>query len=164
MKALKKFGIEINSENYFEGTIYGVACAYSLIERKISDHLRPFDLTPAKFNALMVIKHRGKDEGLSQVQIGRKLIVTESNMTRLLDRLNNDGFIERFPQKNDRRVNLIKITKKGSDLLDLVWPGYYQKIREIAGYLNTQEQKQLSSQLIKWCDKIGEVNGKYTYK
>lgn len=154
MEPLKHFGIAIGKENFHEAAIYGLACAYLYIEKEISDYLRSFNLTPAKFNAMMVIKHIGKDRGLSQIEIGRCLIVTASNMTRLLDRLNKESFIERLTRKDDRRVNLIKISKKGSDILDRVWPGYYRKVTEIANLLSKKELKYFSNLILKWCAKL----------
>ena len=132
-----------------------MACAFSLIEKRISDYLRPFGLSPAKFNAMMIIKHCAGDRGLSQIEIGRRLIVTASNMTRLLDKLEKDGFIERLNRKGDRRVKLIKISRKGSDILNKVWPGYYEKISGIANLLDKRNQKYVADIIGKWCDRLG---------
>lgn len=155
MSVLERFCINTGKDNFRETSVYALACAYSHIEKAIAEYLRPFNLTPAKFNAMMVIKHAGKKEGFSQIDIGRRLIVTASNMTRLLDNLEKDGYIERFAREGDRRVNLIKISKKGSDMLDDVWPGYYNKIIEIANLLGKEDLKQVSRYLVKWCDKLG---------
>jgi DNA-binding MarR family transcriptional regulator len=139
MQHLEVFGIDIGKGKFQEIAIYVLARIYSLLEREISNYLRPFGLTPAKFNAMMVIKHKGKDKGISQIEIGRQLIVTASNMTRLLDRLSKEGFIERLAEGGDRRVNLIKISQKGSSVLDQVWPGYYKKINALAQLLETKD-------------------------
>lgn len=149
MGVLERFGICSGKENYRETAVYALASTYSHIEKKISDYLRAFNLTPAKFNAMMVIKHVGKDKGLSQIDIGRRLIVTASNMTRLVDNMEKEGYIERLTQKNDRRVNIIRISKKGSDLLDQLWPGYYKRISSIANQLNRDELINISELLLK---------------
>jgi MarR family transcriptional regulator, 2-MHQ and catechol-resistance regulon repressor len=154
MSVLERFCINTGKDNFRETSVYALACAYSHVEKAIAEYLRPFALTPAKFNAMMVIKHAGKNEGLSQIDIGRRLIVTASNMTRLLDNLEKDGYIERFAREGDRRVNLVKISKKGSGILDKVWPGYYSKILEIADLLEKDDSKAVSRYLIKWCDKL----------
>lgn len=154
MESLRHFGINIKNDKFEEAAIYGLACVYSLLEKEFSNYLRPFGLSPAKFNCLMVIKHKGKDKGLSQVQIGKSLIVTASNMTRLLDRLHKESFIARVNQTGDRRVNLIKITQKGSDILDKVWPGYYKKLTDLARPLDTKELRRFSNLIIKWCVKL----------
>lgn len=160
MGMLERFGICSGKDNFRETAIYALACAYSRIEKEISDHLRPFNLTPAKFNAMMVIKHIGKDKGLSQIDIGRRLIVTASNMTRLVDNMEREGYIERLTQKNDRRVNLIRISKKGSDLLNQVWPGYYKKIASIANQLNRDELIKISGFLLKLSSSLEGVSKK----
>lgn len=158
MQPLKRFGIELGKQNYREAAIYGLACIYLQIDKEISDYLRYFNLTPAKFNALMVIKHQGKEKGLSQVEIGKSLIVTASNITRLIDKLEKEGFIERLSRKGDRRVNLVRISKKGSDLLDKVWPGYHNKIMELATLINKEELTRISGLLLKWAGKFEEYS------
>lgn len=154
MGSVRHCRIDLKKGNFQEAAVYGLACVYSLTEKRILDYFRPFNLTPAKFNAMMVIKHVGKNKGLSQVEIGRHLIVTASNMTRLLDKLAKESLIERLNQEGDRRVNLIKISKKGSDLLDKVWPGYYRKVTEIANLLNKNELKEISRLSIKWYTRL----------
>lgn len=154
MRLLEQYGIRIEKEEYDKACVYGVACIYSLIEKQVSDFLRPFSLTPAKFNALMIIKHVGKEKGLSQIEIGRRLIVSASNMTRLLDKLEIDGFIERCSRVGDRRVRVIKISEKGSNILNEVWPGYHEKIKQIANYMNKQRQKDMVSLMGKWLEHL----------
>lgn len=156
MQPLKRFGIELPKQNYHEAAIYGLACIYLQIDKEISDYLRTFNLTPAKFNALMVIKHQGKDKGLSQVEISRFLIVTASNITRLIDKLEKEKFIERLRRKGDRRVNLVRISKTGSGLLDKVWPGYHSTITQLAALLRNDELNAISELLLKWAGKFEE--------
>ena len=63
--------------------------------------------------------------------------------------------LERFSRESDRRVNLIKISKKGADIFDKVWPGYHRKILDIANSMDKEDLKQISQLLVKWCDKLG---------
>jgi DNA-binding MarR family transcriptional regulator len=155
MEQFKKFGID--DGNIEEGAIYGIASVFSLIEKEIETCLKPFNLNPTSFNALMIIKHQGKDQGISQIEIGKRLIVTASNMTKLLDKLNKEGFVQRFAQEGDRRVNLIKITQKGSDLLDQAWPGYKAKVQEITSLVDQEELEQSTNILAKWFKKLEKL-------
>jgi DNA-binding MarR family transcriptional regulator len=157
MKPLRRFGEGIYKNNPMEGSIYGLACTFSLIEKSICDILRPYKLTPAKFSALMVIRYKGQDKGISQIQVGRHLVVTASNMTRLIDKLGMEGFVERMNLQGDRRVNLVKISKKGLGLLDEVYPAYSKRVEEITRVLSHNERKQLNSILGKWC---GQMSGR----
>jgi DNA-binding MarR family transcriptional regulator len=158
MRPLRRYGIEVGKKNIFEGAIYGVAGMYAIFERAISNYLRPYNLTPAKFNTLMIIKHMGKATGLRQIEIGRRLIVTASNMTHLIDKLEREGYVERVSLKGDRRVNIVKISKAGSDLLDKVWPGYHSKIQELANLMPQNELLQLTQLFDKWSEKLSDKN------
>ena len=104
MESLENFYI-----NSFKGkpdweVFHGTLCVYALLENKISQYLLPFNLTAVKFNALMLIKHEGGNQGLSQNEISHHLIVSPSNITRLLDSLTKEGLISRNIHKTDRRT------------------------------------------------------------
>ncbi|MFC1643601.1 MarR family winged helix-turn-helix transcriptional regulator [Chlamydiota bacterium] len=157
MKEINRFGIDIKKEKKECAVIYGVACIYSLLEKEISKCLRPFKLSPVKFNALMTIKHQGKNTGISQVEISKKLIVTASNMSRLLERMEKEGLVERISREGDKRINLIKISSKGSDLLDKAWPVYSNKLSELGMLINKSELQTLSAILLDWFTKLDNI-------
>lgn len=154
MDQFKRFGVDTDNDNFMQSSIYGIACIYSVIEREIENTLKQFNFSTSKFNILMVIKHHAGENGISQIEIGKRLVVTASNMTKQLDKLHAEGLIERTAQKGDRRVNLIKITQQGSDLLDSIWPKYFEKIQELANMIDDKERQQLSGTLAKWFDKL----------
>ncbi len=149
MNYFETFGINVGKGKYHEEVIYSIVLAFNLLNNEMTSYLKDFNLTPAKFNVLMVIQHQGGKDGISQVAISKKLIVTASNMTRLLDKMEREKLIERASQEGDRRVKIIKITEKASKLLDAVWPGYKEKMEELASSLNKDEQKVVSEMLIK---------------
>ena len=132
----------------------GMICVYSLLQRKMDEYFQPFELTPVKFNTLMLIKHVGGEQGISQNEICHHLIVSPSNITRLIDRLIDDGYAERTTSQEDRRIKLIKITQSGSDILDKVFHGYGEMIQQAAYVLERKEVEQLSALLLKWFAKL----------
>ena len=134
---------------HYEEMIYGVGIAYISMINVIGHYLKDADLTPTDMNILMLVKHEGKDKGISQVDLGEKLMVTAHNMTRAIQRLEKKGLLRRVIHKNDARVNLVTITAKGSKLLDDIWPGYEKTLRELAAKLSDQEQKVLAGLLQK---------------
>jgi DNA-binding MarR family transcriptional regulator len=152
MKGVQRFGL--NLAGGVENTVYAVAGIYALLEKRITAVLRPFGLTPAKFNALMVIKHLGGQQGLTQIEIGKRLIVSASNMTRLLDKLHKEGLIERTTRIGDRRVNIIRITGKGAGILDKAWPGYAKQVRNISGLLAENERGKAAELLFGWFKRL----------
>ena len=148
------FGIEVGKKRFYEEAVYGVALVYAALYNEISAYLDRYGLSPAKMNALMIIKHQGKDTGISQIAIGKRLMVTASNMTRLIDNLEKDGLIERCAHRQDRRVNVIRITQKGAKLMDDIWPGYQQIIKNLAGTVPAADQKHISRLLRRWFEQM----------
>lgn len=154
MQGLSRFGINMGEFGIESGAFYSVTCLFSILEKQVVDYFKPYKLSPSQFNALMIIKHIGKTNGLSQVDISDKLIVSASNMTRLLDKLKKEALIERCPQEHDRRVNLIKITQKGSDLLDKAWPGYIATIKSMTKDMDDKDLHSLTGLLLKWFNSL----------
>jgi len=154
MKNFERFKLHADTDQFVQASIYGMYSVYSMIEKNIGTYLKQYNLSSSKFNIMMVIKHEGGEKGISQIDIGKKLIVTASNMTKQIDKLINEDLVERFSQEGDRRINLIKVTKKGSDLLDIIWPGYIEKISNIANKLDIKEKSSLTQILIKWFNKL----------
>ena len=150
MKAIKYKGVEIGRGKYYEDMVYGVASIHDLLERKLTAVFKPFNLNIAKFNILMVIKHIGKGRGISQKDISKELIVTASNTSHFIYELEKKGQITHSVQPADRRIKLIFITKKGSSLLDKVWPGYEKSLKEVSALLPEPKQRALSGLLTEW--------------
>lgn len=153
MEYLKSFGIDTGDHQ--EEAFYGLVLVYNLLFDRVSGYLQGWGLTPAQFNILMVVDKHGKEKGISQIDISKKLIVTPSNTTRLLEKMENEKLIVRSPLEGDRRVNMVHITPKGSSLLDKVWPGYKGKIQEAVSVLNGDDQKHAASLLLRWLERLG---------
>ncbi len=154
MVSLKAFGVDEGIGKYYEEAVYSLILIYNLITNEMTSYLDQFHLTPGKLNILMVIKHRGKNSGIPQVEISKQLIVTPSNMTKLIDKLEKDGLVARSALEGDRRVNIMQITSKGSKLLDEVWPGYIERLKKVVSGLDQAQQKEISSLLKVWLVKL----------
>jgi DNA-binding MarR family transcriptional regulator len=131
MSIFRELGIKDGKDRLNEELLYNLGYCYVVLEKKIAEILSPFGLSPIKMNALLIIKHVGKDKGLSQSDLSKKMIVTAGNITGLIDRLEKERLVERSSLKNDRRVKILKITSKGSNLLEKVWPLYKRTVDQI---------------------------------
>jgi DNA-binding MarR family transcriptional regulator len=72
-----------------------------------------FDLSSAQGEFLCTLEPQ---EPASMVSLARSLHCHDSNVTGLVDRLEQRGFIERLSNPKDRRVKLIALTKDGQSL------------------------------------------------
>jgi DNA-binding MarR family transcriptional regulator len=154
MSKLSRFGVPARADSHYEEVIYGLALVYNIMNNELTNFLKAYHLSPGKFNILLTVKHQGKKEGISQVDISKHLIVTPSNMTKLIDKLEKEGLVTRSAMENDRRVNIIKITAEGSNLLDKIWPGYQARLQSLIAGLSSDKQKRLAGLLLEWFDHL----------
>lgn len=52
--------------------------------------------------------------------------MSRSGLTRLLDRMERDGLVERSLSREDRRQFDVAITDQGREVFDRVWPGHLE--------------------------------------
>jgi len=150
MDDLAAFGIEVGKGKHQEEAFYGLVLVYTVLFDKIAKYLATYSLTPAKMNVLMVLKHQGGPNGMSQRDIGQRLMVTPSNMTRMLDKLEREKLIERSSRAGDKRVKVIRVSARGSQILDNAWPGYMKTMRNVMDKLSQAEQKALAELMFRW--------------
>jgi DNA-binding MarR family transcriptional regulator len=79
--------------------------------------LKPAGLSPAQYNVLRILRGAGP-EGLACREIGERMITKDPDITRLLDRLEERGFVARSRDRADRRVITTRITDKGQRILE----------------------------------------------
>ncbi len=150
MDCLEPYGVEVGKGNYHEEIIYRLVILSNRILDEISDYLGKYKLTPAKMNVLMIVKHQGGEKGISQVDLSQRLMVSTSNLTRVLAKLQRDKLVARGSIANDRRFKTIHVTAKGSKLLDAVLPGYTQKLVGLTGGMDEEKKRLLSEMLSQW--------------
>ena len=86
------------------------------LQTQVESQLKKFGLTGTQYNALRILRGAGQ-EGLPCREIGERMITRDPDITRLLDRLEDRGFVQRTRARHDRRVIYGKITGAGLKLL-----------------------------------------------
>ncbi len=82
------------------------------IENGVRNFLREeYGFTLPRFDVLAAL-HRAGD-GLTMSELSRELMVSNGNVTGIVDRLAEDGFVERKHRKGDRRTSLLQLTEAG---------------------------------------------------
>jgi len=109
--------------------------------------LRARRLTAAQFNALLALKTAGAG-GLRMGEIGRRLVVTKSNVTGLVDRLERQGLVRRGGQ-SDRRATVAQLTAAGARLLAGAAPRHGERLAELTRCLTVREKRTLIRLLTK---------------
>jgi len=94
------------------------------------------------YHILRILERRGP---LPVSAIGKQLFIAKQNMTTLIDRLMNDGLVERKNDAADRRIINILITKKGVGFSKEIMLGLKKIVRENLSKLNDKDIKSLHS-------------------
>ncbi len=116
----------------------------SRLRKKAGEFLRPFGLTDVQFNLMMLLHHQsGNQDGLNQAQLSNMMLVNRANITAIIDRMEKARLVIRTPMPDDRRYNVIKLTKRGIKLLDEIEPLYAEEVERIMAVLVKNEQKKL---------------------
>jgi DNA-binding MarR family transcriptional regulator len=78
--------------------------------------LKPANLSLNQYNALRILRGAGGD-GVTCSELGSRLIERDPDITRLIDKLEERGLMQRTRDARDRRVYRNVITREGLDLL-----------------------------------------------
>jgi DNA-binding MarR family transcriptional regulator len=93
----------------------------SVVGRMLARVLEPWNLSLAQYNALRIIRGAGS-AGIATLAIRERMIEEGTTITRIVDRLEDAGYIERERSTPDRRQVVCRATAAGAKLLDKIDP------------------------------------------
>jgi DNA-binding MarR family transcriptional regulator len=105
--------------------------------RLAGGHLRAWDLSVAQFDVLAQV---GAHEGMTQLDLAERLLVTQGNITQLLDKLERRGLLRRCPEG---RLKRLVLTEAGRRLRDAVVPAQERFQAQQFAPLSLAERHQL---------------------
>ncbi|WP_282605274.1 MarR family winged helix-turn-helix transcriptional regulator [Pelagibius sp. Alg239-R121] len=86
--------------------------ATRFVEGELRERLRKdYDATLPRFDVLAAL-YRCQD-GMTMTELSRFLMVSNGNVTGIVDRLVQEGLVVRVPDENDRRATFVRLTPKG---------------------------------------------------
>jgi DNA-binding MarR family transcriptional regulator len=83
--------------------------------------LRPYAITSTQYNVLRILRG-AEPEGLCRNELRDRMLTRMPDVTRLLDRMEEAGLVERTRDTEDRRMVTSRITKKALQLLTTLDP------------------------------------------
>jgi MarR family 2-MHQ and catechol resistance regulon transcriptional repressor len=108
--------------------------------RESDERFGQWGLTDNHYNVLRILN--GASEPIRQVEIGRKMLSSRANVTKLVDLLEKRKFVRRL-SCGDRRVNLVELTDEGAKFIEDTLPEIIGKANETMKPLTREEQKRL---------------------
>ena len=125
----------------------------AMVEHKVRALLRDtYDMTLPQFDVLAELEHA--DKPLTMSQLSSYLVVSNGNITGVVDRLERDEYVHRVPSKEDRRVQYIELSKKGKREFAKIAEQHEQWIAELFKELSDGEVDQFINLLKKTKESI----------
>ncbi len=101
---------------------YSVLKLYASINRKLIMHLRkkimPYGFSRGEFPFLVRLLKKG--DGISQKEICEDLKISKSTTSKMINKLQGEGYLRMEKDPNDGRVKLIYLTDKKHEIEDIV--------------------------------------------
>lgn len=123
-----------------------------MIWRALSRYLRPHGLTPPSMGILLLLD--SMPEPIPMSHLSEQRVVTQANVTGLIDTLEKPNWVERIPHTTDRRVTLARITANGRKKVREVFPGQIKLLKTIYSQTTKDERRGLKSVMEKIRQKL----------
>ena len=119
----------------------------SVLIKRLEEYFSEYNLTLAKFLALIVIQRESRGYLLIS-EIADHMGVSKKNTSRLLDSLVRDGLVSINSCSTDRRVRKVSLLADGNKALESVLPGYYKLLNCFFRTIKSNQRNQVSEILV----------------
>lgn len=120
--------------------------ATHVIEGELRERLkRDFGSTLPRFDVLAALYR--EPAGMLMSDLSRFLLVSNGNVTGIVDRLVADGFVVRTRRDGDRRTSIVRLTETGTALFERMARAHEGWIAELLGGVGEDEARTLSGML-----------------
>ena len=119
------------------------------VRERIDGVCSEYGITHGQYNALRILKGV-YPEGHPRCEIAVRMLERAPDVTRLVDRLETQGLVERDRSEEDRRLSITRITPKGLDLLLQMQP----RLEEVHRYFSERVSRRDCRELSRICEGI----------
>lgn len=120
----------------------------TVIEQQLRSLFRSnFSVTLPQFDVLSELERSGKQMTMSE--LSRELMVSNGNVTGVIDRLEKNGFVTRTRAEHDRRIQYIRLTAKGRKEFSEMAHHHESWLEELFSDLSIADMASLQKLLLK---------------
>jgi DNA-binding MarR family transcriptional regulator len=135
----------------------------SMVERRVRSRLHAdFGVTLPRFDVMAALHEA--PEGLSMSEVSRRLMVSNGNVTGIVERLNREGLVRRQTNPHDRRSQLVRLTASGRTAFEEMAEVHEGWILSMLSGLSEEEIEKLKYLLDKAKQSVVNIDGKEEYR
>ena len=136
-------------ESVQQEALISLARTQNVIDPFFSSIFSEFKITAPQYNVLRILKGCPDPHGMPCTSIGERMVTRDSDITRLVDKLEKASLVERYRPESDRRKVLVKITEQGLSLLKQIHPKLDQTHHALLKHVPEPELQTLVKTLAK---------------
>ena len=121
-----------------------VADVARLLRRSMDRRLQALGLTQAQWRAII---HLSRNEGMTQATLAERLEIQPITLTRLIDRMESAGWVERRMHPADRRAVQLYLTAQSQPILEQVHALGTATMQEATRGISPRAERQLVATL-----------------
>jgi len=137
------------SQQLEQETFLNLVRSHDCLAAEQNRFFQRFGVTAQQFNVLRVLKACPDSRGFACQAIAEKLLNRVPDITRLLDRLEQAGMIQRFRCSHDRRVVRTQLTNDGRQKVDEIEEPLRETLRARFAHMTREEIRELNRLLVK---------------
>ncbi|MFZ5503502.1 MAG: MarR family winged helix-turn-helix transcriptional regulator [Pseudomonadota bacterium] len=123
---------------------------HQVLLEKVQADLSAAGLPPLEWYDLLLELDMAEGNRLRMYDLGERMVLSRSNLTRLCDRLEKEGLISREQCAEDRRGLFAALTRAGAELRLAMWPVYKRSVEQhFSAHLSEAEADELAAILLK---------------
>jgi DNA-binding MarR family transcriptional regulator len=116
------------------------------IEAELRERLKKeFNTTLPRFDVMAALYRM--PEGMLMSDLSRFLLVSNGNVTGIVDRLVSEGLVARARRNGDRRTSMVRLTPAGSETFGIIAAAHESWIGELLGNVSEEEARRLTGML-----------------
>ncbi|WP_157014808.1 MarR family winged helix-turn-helix transcriptional regulator [Mesorhizobium xinjiangense] len=120
--------------------------ASRIIEGELRERLKTrFNSTLPRFDVMAALYRQS--DGMLMSDLSRFLLVSNGNVTGIVDRLVTDGFVVRTKREGDRRTSIVRLTAQGTSAFEEMATTHEAWVSELLSGVEEEDARHLSSML-----------------
>lgn len=117
-----------------------------IVEGELRERLkREFDSTLPRFDVMSALYR--EREGMLMSDLSRFLLVSNGNVTGIVDRLVSEGLVVRSSREGDRRTSIVRLTDTGVERFAAMAEAHRSWVEELLHDISEDDARELSSML-----------------
>jgi len=106
-----------------------------------------YNVTVAQYNVISILDVA--IDRVTQNDLVTQMVVSRSNITGIVDRLEKAGYVAREGDLKDRRVKHVRLLPKGKNLVAEVSDNYFKRLGDVLRFLDAKDKKDIIRIMLK---------------